>query len=120
MHATNACPSEGIISKPEDIVFTKADANLVHHPHEDALVVTGKIANSLVHRILVDNGSAVNILCWDAYQKIGLTGVHLYTGRPKPNDLTSIQVHQRSREPRRNHQAASHPRRIFSGGDDRD
>ena len=67
LHATDACPSWGIISKPEDIVFTKADANWVHHPHEDALVITTKIANSLIHKILVDNGSIVNIFYWDTY-----------------------------------------------------
>ena len=49
----------------------------MHHPHEDALVVTTKIANSLIHRMLVDNGNAINILYWDAYQKIGLTRTDL-------------------------------------------
>ena len=58
---------------PEDIVFTKAYTNWVRHPHEDGLLVMAKIANNLVHKILVDNGSAVNILYWEAYQKAGLT-----------------------------------------------
>ena len=49
----------------------------MHHPHEDALVVTTKIANSLIHRMLVDNGNAINILYWDAYQKTGLTRTDL-------------------------------------------
>ena len=66
-HAINACPSRGIISKPEDIVFTKADANWVHHPYKDFLVVMAKVANSFVHKILVDNGSVFNILYWDAH-----------------------------------------------------
>ena len=30
-----------------------------------------KIANNIIHRMLVDNGSATNILFWNAYQKIG-------------------------------------------------
>ena len=80
VHVTNSYPTRGIISKPEDIIFTKAYENWVHHPHEDALGVTTKIANSLVQRMLVDNGSAVNILYWfywDAYQKTGLTWVDL-------------------------------------------
>ena len=67
VHATNACLLGGIISKLGDIVFTKADANWVHHPYKDVLVVTEKIANSLVHRMLVDNGSTFNIFYWDAY-----------------------------------------------------
>ena len=67
VHTINACSSGGIISKSEDIVFTKVDTNWVHHPHKDALVVMAKIANSHVHTVLVDNGSAVNIFYWDVY-----------------------------------------------------
>ena len=63
--------------KPNDIIFTAADANWVHHLNEDALVIMAKIANSLVHKILVDKKSVVNILYWHAYQKIGLTLVNL-------------------------------------------
>ena len=35
------------------------------------------MANRLVHRMLVDNGSEVNILYCDAYQKTGLTQADL-------------------------------------------
>ena len=86
VHVTNAYPTRGIILKPKDIVFTKADVNWVNHPHEDALVVTTKISNNLVHMMLVDNGSAINILYWDTYQKTRLTRADLssmtspYTG----------------------------------------
>ena len=63
--------------KPKDIVLTKTDVSWVHHPHEDTLVITAKIANSLIHRVLIDSGSAVNILYWNAYKKIGLKRVDL-------------------------------------------
>ena len=49
----------------------------MHHPHKDALVIMAEIANSLVHKILVDNGSAVNILYWHTYQKTELTRADL-------------------------------------------
>ena len=62
VHSTSVCPSGDITSKLEDIVFSEAYVNWVHHPHEDALVIMAKIANNLVHRILVDNRSAINIL----------------------------------------------------------
>ena len=75
VHVTNAYPMGGIILKLEDNVFTKVDAKWVHHPHEDVLVITIKIANSLVHRMLMHNGSVISIFCWDTYQKIGLTRV---------------------------------------------
>ena len=60
------------MQKWEGITFTEIDTSWVHHPHEDALVITNKIANSLIHWVLIDSGSAVNILYWDAYQKIVL------------------------------------------------
>ena len=36
-----------------------------------------RIANIIIHRMLVDNGSAANIFFWDAYRKIGLTQTDL-------------------------------------------
>ena len=59
----------GPCATTNDIVFTKADASWVHNPHENTLVITAKIANSLVHRLLVDNENAVNILIWGTYQE---------------------------------------------------
>ena len=63
--------------QPDNIVFTQADASWVHHPHEDALVITTEVANSLVHGLLIDNGSAIDILYQDAYQKTGLRRANL-------------------------------------------
>lgn len=56
-----------------DIVFTQHDAPLIHHPHHDALVLIAKISNSNVHRILMDNKNAVNILHFNTYRKMGFT-----------------------------------------------
>ena len=77
MNKVDICPAKGAQQEPEDIVFMKVDAKWVHHPHTDTLVITIKIANNIVHRMLVDNGSDVNILFWNAYQKIGLTRSNL-------------------------------------------
>ena len=46
----------------EDVVFTKAYTRWVHHPYSDAFVITARVANSNVHRMLVDNGSAMDII----------------------------------------------------------
>ena len=73
--------------KPENIVFTETDASWVHHPYEDALVSATKIANSLTHQVLVDSGSATNVLYWNAYQKIGLKWTDL---RPTTSPLTGL------------------------------
>ena len=40
-------------------------------------VITVRMANSNIHRMLVDNGSVVNILYWDAYQNTGPTEIDL-------------------------------------------
>ena len=61
----------------EDIVFTKVDARWVHHPHFNALVITSQIANSNVHQLMVDDGSATDILYLNGYKKIGLAESNL-------------------------------------------
>ena len=68
------------VPQSDDIIFTQTDVSWVHNPHEDALVITAKVANSLIHRLLVDSGSAVNILYWGVYQN--------------PYDLSSLWVHR--------------------------
>ena len=45
-----------------DIVFTETNVRWVHHPYKDALVITTKIANSIIHRVSIDSESVVNIL----------------------------------------------------------
>ena len=64
--------------KSEDIVFKETDASWVHHPHEDSLVITTKISNSLIHWVLIDSGSAVNIFYWSAYKRMGLKRADLH------------------------------------------
>ena len=56
----------------DDITFSEKDAHYVRHPYYDALVIKAMIANNNVHRMLVDNGSSVDILYYQAFEKIGL------------------------------------------------
>ncbi|XP_024021581.1 uncharacterized protein LOC112091649 [Morus notabilis] len=55
-----------------EVVFTEEDANEVHFPHNDALVVEAMIRNHTICRILVDNGSSVDILFSDYLKKMGI------------------------------------------------
>ena len=55
-------PPRHYMPQPDDIVFTNTDVRWVHHPYEDALVITAVVATCLVHRLLVDNESIVDIL----------------------------------------------------------
>ncbi|XP_065034299.1 uncharacterized protein LOC135680310 [Musa acuminata AAA Group] len=42
--------------------------------HDDALVISARIVNAQVRRIMVDTGSSADILYFDAFQKLGLPG----------------------------------------------
>ena len=63
-------------------LLKRGDTYLVHHPYCDALVIKAMMANNNVYRILVDNGSSVDILYYQAFQRIGLKDSDL---RPSPN-----------------------------------
>ena len=49
------------------IGFSEEDARRLHHPHNDALVVSVRIEDYNVHRILVNNGSSADILYYLAF-----------------------------------------------------
>ncbi|XP_075674739.1 uncharacterized protein LOC142643907 [Castanea sativa] len=52
------------------IIFTNEDARRLHHPHEDAIVITLAIANYTIRRVLIDNRSSTNILYYPAFQQM--------------------------------------------------
>ena len=54
------------------IGFSEEDARRLHHPHDDALVVSIRIEDYNMHRVLVDNGSSVDILYYSAFQQMGI------------------------------------------------
>ena len=49
------------------ITFTDEDAERVHHPHDDVIVITLLIANYTTRKVLVDNGSSTDILYYPAF-----------------------------------------------------
>ena len=50
------------------IGFLEEDARCLHHPHNDALVVSIRVGDYNTHGVLVDNGSCVDILYYPAFQ----------------------------------------------------
>ncbi|XP_068328068.1 uncharacterized protein [Pyrus communis] len=52
--------------------FTEQNAEGVDFPHNDALVISIQLAHAIVDRIMVDNGSSVNILQLSVIQKMSL------------------------------------------------
>ena len=54
------------------ITFTDEDAERIHHPHDDAIVITLLITDYTTRRVLVDNGSSADILYYPAFQQMRL------------------------------------------------
>ena len=59
-------------TKEQVIIFMDENAKRVHHPHNNAIVFTLLIADYTTRRVLMDNGSSVNILCYPTFQQIRL------------------------------------------------
>ena len=49
------------------ISFTDEEAERIHHPHDDAIVITLLIIDYTTRRVLVDNGSSADILYYPAF-----------------------------------------------------
>ena len=54
------------------IGFSKENSRRLHHPHDDALVVSIWVEDFNMHWVLVDNGSSTNILYYPAFQQMGI------------------------------------------------
>ncbi|XP_028068899.1 uncharacterized protein LOC114271482 [Camellia sinensis] len=60
------------------VSFTRKDLKGIQHPHTDALIITVGIGKRFdVKRVLVDQGSAADILYYDLFRKLGLSEQHL-------------------------------------------
>ena len=62
------------ISRRESLVigFSEEYVRRLYHPHDDALVVSVRVGDYNVHRMLVDNGSSADILYYPAFQQMGI------------------------------------------------
>ena len=49
------------------IGFSKEDARRLHHPRDDALVVSLQVGDYNMHQVLVDNSSSADILYYLAF-----------------------------------------------------
>ena len=52
------------------ISFTEEDTRQLHHPHDDALVINLSMADFNTRRVLVDNGSSVDIIYYIVFQQM--------------------------------------------------
>ena len=49
------------------IDFSEENARRLHHPHDDAFIVSIRVGDYNTHQVLVDNGSSVDILYYSAF-----------------------------------------------------
>ena len=54
------------------ITFYDSDLEGCQHPYDDPLVIRAVVANKMVHRVLVDNGSSADIIFASAFDKMGI------------------------------------------------
>ena len=52
------------------IGFLEEDARRLHHLHDDVLVVSIRVEDYSMYRVLVDNGSSADILLYSAFQQM--------------------------------------------------
>ncbi|KAF3568449.1 hypothetical protein DY000_02015893 [Brassica cretica] len=70
-HGLEAGKTKRLLLGMEEISCTAKEQERVLTPHHDALVISLTVANCLVKRILVDNGSSGNIIFQAAYENLG-------------------------------------------------
>ena len=54
------------------IKFSEKDVRRLYHPHDDALIVSIRIENYNMHRVLVNNESSTDILYYPTFQQMGI------------------------------------------------
>ena len=54
------------------ITFSDFDMEGCQHPHDDPLVIRVVVANKIVHKVLIDNGSSVDIIFTSSFEKMGI------------------------------------------------
>lgn len=68
--------------KHQPIIFTEADFEGVEPHYDDPIVVTLRVANYTVDRILIDQGSSADLIYGDVFEKMGFKkeGLQPYNG----------------------------------------
>ena len=75
-HGLETTRPKRLLLGTDEISFTAKEQERILAPHHDALVISLTVANCLVKRILVDNGSSSNIIFLTAYKDLGCGNRH--------------------------------------------
>jgi hypothetical protein len=60
------------------MIFRRSDPDRERPPRDEAMVITLAIANTFVSRLLIDTGSSVDVLMYDAFIEMGLADSQMY------------------------------------------
>ncbi|GMN59080.1 hypothetical protein TIFTF001_028166 [Ficus carica] len=59
------------------ITFTDVEADRLLHPHNNALVGEIRVADNVIQRVLIDNGSSADVMFMDAFSRLKIGGAVL-------------------------------------------
>ena len=85
---TNHEPKRARVERPLVMGFSDEDKVGIIQPHDDALVITLRIGGYDVKRVMVDQGSAAEIMYPDLYKRLSLRAEDL---RPYSSPLVSFE-----------------------------
>ncbi|KAL5548099.1 hypothetical protein UlMin_003330 [Ulmus minor] len=77
----------------EPIIFTEEEASGLWHPHKDAIVVALRIASRKVYKILIDNGSSVDVLFHSTLNIMDLVGAKFEPIKSSLYGFTGDSIH---------------------------
>ena len=62
------------IARTEGPVIGCSEENVrqLYHPYDNALVISIRVGDYNIHRVLADNGSSANILYYPVFQQLGI------------------------------------------------
>ena len=58
----------GVLRIDQHVTFSPRDSDWLDGPHDDVLMVDGKIGNTLLRLILVDDGSPINLMTLNVFK----------------------------------------------------
>ncbi|XP_019164634.1 PREDICTED: uncharacterized protein LOC109160844 [Ipomoea nil] len=79
-------------TRREPITFTDDDLPDGPLPHRDALVIRLDLNDTIVHRVLVDTGSSVNVMYYDTFTQLGLSRKQLSQVRTPLSGFTGDSI----------------------------
>ncbi|XP_019153682.1 PREDICTED: uncharacterized protein LOC109150221 [Ipomoea nil] len=79
-------------TRREPITFTDDDLPDGPIPHRDALVISLELKDIIVHRVLVDTGSSVNVMYYDTFTQLGLSRKQLSQVRTPLSGFTGDSI----------------------------